>query len=102
MSDGTFVAGVTGFFSAGTCVGHVPSWLLVMWTLGAPDRVWVPLQSFLQASIPCSTAPLAGAAAWLSAGGEVGVSDGMVAKALSFVGRVLRRPRNDPSGKKEP
>ena len=78
MSAGLFVAGVTGFFSAGTCVGHVPSWLLVMWTLGAPDRVWVPLQSFLQASIPCSTAPLAGAAAWLSAGGEVGVSDGMV------------------------
>ena len=38
--------------------------------------------------------PLAGASAWLSAGGEVGASDRMVAKALSLVLRVLRRPQN--------
>ena len=60
------------------------------------------LWGFLQASLPCSMSPLSGAAAWLGAGGAVGASDGMVAKVLSFGGRVLRRPRNDPFGTKEP
>ena len=102
MSAGHFVAGVTGFFSAGTRVGCVPAWLLVMQMLGAPDLVRVPLRGFLRASIPCSMAPLAGASAWLGARGEVGASDGMVAKVLSFLGRVLRCPQNDPLGTKEP
>ena len=102
MSAGPFVAGVTGFFSAGTRVGRVPALLLVMRTLGSPELVRVPLQGFLRDSIPCSTAPLSGAVAWLGAGGEVGASDGVVAKALSFVGRVIHRPRNDPSGTKYP
>ena len=79
-----------------------PAWLLVMQTLGAPDLVRVLLWGFLQASIPCSTAPLAGAATWFGAGGEVGASDRMVAKNLSFRGRVLRCPHNDPSGTKDP
>ena len=82
------------FFSTGTRVGRVPAWLLVTRTLGAPDLVRMPLRGFLQASIPCSTYPLAGAAAWLGAGGEVGASDGMVATALSFVGRVFCCPWN--------
>ena len=102
MSAGTFVAGETGFFSVGARVGRVPAWLLVMQTLGAPDLVWLPLRGFLRASLPFSMAPLSGAAAWLGAGGDVGVSDGMFAKALSFRGRDLRRPRNDMSGTKEP
>ena len=102
MSAGTFVAGETGFFSAGTRVGCVLAWLLVRRMIGAPDQVGVPLRGFLRASLPCSMVPLTGAAAWLSAGGEVGISDGMVAKALSFGGRVIRRPRDDPSGTKEP
>ena len=102
MLTGHFVAGVTGFFSAGTRVGRVPSWLLVMRMLGEPDLVWVTLRGFLQASISCSTPPRSGAATWLGSGGEVGASDRMVTRALSFVGRVIRRPRNDPSGMKEP
>ena len=95
VSVGPSVAGVTGFFfSAGTCVGCIPAWLLVMRTLGARDLVRVPLWGLLRASIPCSRSPLSGAAAWLGAGGEVGACDGMFAKVLSFVGRVLRRPQN--------
>ena len=86
---------MTGFFfSAGNRVGCVPAWLLVMRTLGAPDLVRAPLWGFLRASIPCSMYPLAGAAAWLGSKEEVGASDGMVATALSFVGRVLRHPQN--------
>ena len=42
--------------------------------------------------------PLAGAAAWLGAGGSVGESDDMVARVLSFVGMAIRRPRDDPLG----
>ena len=34
MSAGTFVAGETGFFSAGAGFGCVPAWLLVIRTLG--------------------------------------------------------------------
>ena len=102
MSARTFVAGVTGFLSDGIRVGCIPACLLVMQTLGAPDLVRVPLRGFLLDSIPCSTAPLSGTAAWLGAGGKVGASDGMVTKALSFGGRVLYHPRNDPSGTKKP
>ena len=102
MLAGTFVAGVTGFFSARTRVSRVPAWHLMMRMLGVPDLVRVPLWGFLRALIPCSTAPLAGADAWLGAGGEVGAPDRMVAKVLSFVGRVLRLPWNDLSGTKEP
>ena len=69
---------MVGFFLAGTRVGHVPSWILVTQTLGAPGLVGMPLWGFLRASIPCSTFPLAGVAAWIGAGGEVGASDGMV------------------------
>ena len=101
MLDGPFVAGDTGFFSSGTRVGRVPAWLLVMRTLEAPDLVRVPLQSFLRASLTCLMAPLAGAAAWLGAGGAVGGSDGIVAEALSFEERLLCRPWNDPSGTKK-
>ena len=102
MLAGHFVAGEMGFFSAGACVGHVPDWLLVMRTLGVPYLVRVPLRGFLWASLPCSMAPLVGAAAWLGAGGEVGASDGMVTKAFYFGGRVLCHPWNDPSGMKDP
>ena len=49
-------------FRAGTCVGRVPAWNLVTRTLGAPDLVRMPLQGFLQDSIPCSPSPLSGAA----------------------------------------
>ena len=49
-------------FPAGTCVGRVPAWILVTRTLGAPDLVRMPLQGFLQDSIPCSPSPLSGAA----------------------------------------
>ena len=96
MSAGLFVAGVTGFFSAGTRVVRVPAWLLVMRTLGAPDLVQVPLRGFLRDSIPSPTAPLAGAAAWLSARGEVGASDRVVTRRRTLGGRVLRCPQNDP------
>ena len=99
VSDGPFVAGVTGFFSTWTHVGRVLAWILVMQMLGAQDMVRVLLRGFLLASIPCSTSPLAGTAAWLGDRGEVGVSDGMVAKVLSFVGRVLHRPWNAVSDK---
>ena len=74
------MAGKTGFFSARTRVDRVPAWLLVIQTPGAPDLGRVLLQGLLLASFPCSIAPLAGAAAWLSAGGAVGASDGMVAR----------------------
>ena len=94
VSAGPFVVGVAGFFPAGTHVGRVPDWLLVTRTLGAQDLVRIPLWGFLRASIPCSMYPLAGAAAWLGSKEEVGASDGMVATALSFVGRVLRHPHN--------
>ena len=87
------------FFVTGTRVGRVPAWLLAMRTLGAPNMVWVPLRGFLRDSIPCSTSPLAGTAAWLGDRGEVGVSDVMVAKVLSFVGRVIHRPWNAVSDK---
>ena len=73
-----------------------------MQTLGAPDLVRVLLRGFLWASLPCSMTPLSSRAAWLGAGGAVEASNGMVDKELSFGGRVLRRPRNDPSGTKEP
>ena len=63
ISFGPFVVGVAGFFPSGTRVGRVPAWLLVTRTLGAPDLVRMPLRGFLRASIPCSTSPLAGAAA---------------------------------------
>ena len=102
MSDRPFVAGETDFFFAGAHAGRVPAWLLLMRTLGAPGLVRVPLRGFLRACLPFSMDPIAGAAAWLGAGGEVGKSDGMVAKAMSFRGRVLRRTRNDTSGTKEP
>ena len=102
MSVGPFVVGGTGFFSAGTRVVHVPYWILVMQMLGASELVRVPLRGFLQVSIPCSTAALTGAAVWIGAGGELRASDGIVSKALSFVGRVIRCPQNDPSGTKEP
>ena len=101
MSAGTFVAGETGFLSARTRVSRGPAWILVMRALGAPDLVQVLLWGFLRASFPCSMAPLAGAAAWLGSGGAVGESEGKVAKAFSFRGRVLRRPRNYPSGTKD-
>ena len=101
MLAGPFVAGDTGFFSTGTRVGRALAWILVMRTLGAPDLVRLLFRGFLQASIPCSMAPLAGAAACLGAGGAVGES-GMVSEAFSFGGRVLRRPWNDPSGMKDP
>ena len=78
VSAGPFVVGVSCFFPTRTCIGRVPAWLLVTRTLGALDLVRMPLRGFLRASIPCSMSPLAGAAAWLGAGGEVGVSDGMV------------------------
>ena len=94
MSAGTFGTGVIGYFSYRTRVSLVPDWLLVTRTLGAQDLVWIPLWGFLRASIPCSMYPLAGAAAWLGSKEEVGASDGMVATALSFVGRVLRHPHN--------
>ena len=96
MSAGPFVVGVMGFFSSGTRVGHVHAWILVMRMLVAPDLVQVLLRGFLRASITCSTAPLAGAAAWLGAGEEVGASDGMVAKAFpswegfSVIPRLIR------------
>ena len=63
MLAGPVVAGETGFFSSGTCVGCVPAWLLVRRTLGAPDLVRVLLWGFLRALLPCSMSPLAGAAA---------------------------------------
>ena len=91
-----------GFSSSGTRVGHVSAWLLLMRTLGAPDLVREPFWGFLRALIPCSTTPLAGAAVWIDYWGEVGVSDGMVAKALSFRGRVICRPWNDLLETKEP
>ena len=99
MSTGTFVVRVAGFFPDGTCVGRVPAWILVMRTLGAPDLVGMPLWGFLRASIPCSTFPLAGVAAWIGAGGEVGASGGMVRcpswEGFSVVPRM-------PLGTKEP
>ena len=49
-----------------------------MGTLGAVDREQVG--SFLFAMTP-----LAGAAVWLGAGGEVGASNGMIAVAMSRV-----------------
>ena len=67
MSAGNFVVGVVGFLPSGTCVGRVTAWILVTRTLGAPDLIRMPLWGFLQASIPCSTSPLVGAAAWLGA-----------------------------------
>ena len=95
MSSGPFVADKTGFLSAGTWVDRVPDWLLVICTLGDLDLGRVLLRGFLLASFPFSMSPLAGAAAWLGAGGEVRASDGMVAGALSFCGMALRRPWND-------
>ena len=101
MSAGPFVAGETGFLSAGTWANRVPDWLLVIYTLGALDLGRVLLRGFLLDSFPCSMSPLAGAAAWLGARGEVRASDRMVAGALSFGGMALRRPRNDQPGAKE-
>ena len=99
VSARPFLAGVTGFlFCSETRVGRVPAWIVMMWTLGEPDLVRVPLRGRLRALIPCSTSPLSGAAAWVGAGVEVEESDGMVEKVLSFVGRVLRRPRNAVGG----
>ena len=89
MSAGTFVAGETGFFSTETWVGRVPAWLLIIRMLGAPDLGRVLLLGFLRASFPCSMDSLSGAAAWLGAGGAVGASDRMVARALSFGGMAL-------------
>ena len=63
MSAGPFMAGETGYFSAGTRVGCVPAWLLVIRALGTPDLVWVLLRGFLQALLPCSISPLASATA---------------------------------------
>ena len=100
-SAGTFVAGKTGFFSAGTRVGRVPDWLLVIRTLGTPNLGRVILRGFLWDSFPCSMAPLAGVATWLGSRGAVGEFDRMVARALSFGGMVLCRPWNGPSGAKE-
>ena len=63
MSAGTFVAGKTGFFFAGTRIDHVPAWLLVIRTLGAPELGRVILLGFLLAPFSSSMAPLTGAAA---------------------------------------
>ena len=101
MSSGPFLAGETGFFSAGTRVGLVPSWLLVIRSLGVPDLGQVLLRGFLLASSPCSTSPLAGASAWIGARREVGASDGMVTRAFSFSDMAIRRPWNDSLGAKE-
>ena len=86
MSAGPFLAGKTGFFSAGAWVGCVPAWLLVIRALGAPDLGWVLPRGLLRALLPCSMAPLAGASAWLGAGGAAQAYDGMVARAFSFGG----------------
>ena len=102
MLAGSFVAGETGFFSAGAWVGRVSAWILVIQTLGAPNLVLVLLRGFLRASVPCSMDPLAGAAAWLGARGASGASGGMFARPLPFGGMALRCPRNDLSGAKEP
>ena len=102
MLAGSFVAGDTGFFSAGAWVGRVSAWILVIQTLGAPNLVLVLLRGFLRASVPCSMAPLAGTAAWLGAGGASGASGGIFARPFSFGGMALRCPRNDLSGAKEP
>ena len=72
-----FVVGETGFFAAGGRVSRVPTWILVC-TLGAVD--WELLGSFIFV-----LTPLARAAAWLGAGGEVGESNGMIAVAISCV-----------------
>ena len=93
--------GEPGFFSAGTWVGRVPAWILVIRTLGTPDLRWVLLRGFLRASFPYSMSPLDGAAAFLDSGGAVGAFDGMVARALSFGGMALHRPWNGLSGAKE-
>ena len=61
------------FFPDGNRVSHIPAWLLVTRTLGAPNLVRMPIRGFLQDSR---------------------ASDGMVATALYFVGRVLCRPWN--------
>ena len=82
-----------GFFSAGVRVACVPTCLLVR-TLGEVDRERVVYFPFL-------LNPLAGAAAWLGAGGEVGASDGMIAVAMYRVEVALCRPRNGPSGARE-
>ena len=73
----TFVVGDPGFPAAGGWVARLPTWLLVR-TLGAVDRERVG--SFIFA-----LTPLAGAVAWLGAGGEVGASDGTIAVAISHV-----------------
>ena len=86
MSAGPFMAGETGYFSAGTRFGCVPAWLLVIRALGAPDLGWVLPRGLLRALLPCSMAPLAGASAWLGAGGAAQAYDGMVARAFSFGG----------------
>ena len=101
MSDGPFVAGETGFFSAGTRVCRVLAWLLVIWTLETPDLGRVLMWGFLRASFPCSMLHLAGAVAWLGARGAEGAFDGMVSRALSFRAMALCRPQNGPSRAKE-
>ena len=72
-----FVVGELGFSVAGGRVARVPTWLLVR-TLRAVDRERVG--SFL-----FSLNYLAGAAAWLGAGEEVGESDRMISVAMSRV-----------------
>ena len=47
-------------------------------TLGEVDREWVVSFTFL-------LTPIAGAVAWLGAGGNVGASDGMITVAMSRV-----------------
>ena len=96
-----FVAGEIGFFSARTRVGCVPAWLLMIRMLGTPDLGRILLRGFLQASLPCSMAPLAGTATWLGAGGAVGVFDRVVTRALYFGGIALLCPQNGPLGAKE-
>ena len=65
------------FSSAGVQFARVPTWLLVR-TLGAVDREWVVYFPFLMT-------PVAGSAAWIGAGGKVGVSDRLIAVAMSRV-----------------
>ena len=67
----------SGFSVAGGRVARVPTWILVC-TLGAVDRE-------LLGSFIFVLTPLARAAAWLGAGGEVGESNGMIAVAISCV-----------------
>ena len=69
-----FVVGKPGFSAAGGWVAQVSTWLLVR-TQGEVDRERVG--SFLFA-----LTPLAGAAAWLGAGGEVGASNRMISVVM--------------------